>query len=134
MPFTIEYNYCISVIYPWQIVVFRLQYLYMKQILVYKTSSGKCPYDTWFYKLDKANQAWIEKRMERLEECNYGDFKKINKNISELRFSFGGGYRIYFTETNDIIIILLCAGDQSTQSKDINKAKEYFKDLIERNK
>ena len=107
---------------------------YMKEILTYRTSTGKCPYDEWFYKLDKSIQARIEKRLERVEEGNYGDFKKLDCDISELRFAFGSGYRIYFTETNDIIIILLCAGNKNTQKDDIQKAKEYLKDLIERNK
>lgn len=106
----------------------------MKNILTYKTSKGKCPYDEWFYKLDKSTQARIEKRLERVEEGNYGDFKKLDSDISELRFAFGSGYRIYFAETNDIIIILLCAGDKSSQADDIKKAKKYLKDLIERNK
>ena len=106
----------------------------MKQILVYKTSSGKCPYDDWFYRLDKTMQARIEKRLERVEEGNYGDFKKLDSDISELRFAFGSGYRIYFTEADNIIIILLCAGDKSTQKDDIKKAKKYLEDLIERNK
>jgi putative addiction module killer protein len=105
----------------------------MKQIVTYKTFTGKCPYEEWFYKLDKATQARIEKRLERLEEGNYGDFKKINNDLSELRFNFGSGYRIYFTETNDIIVILLCAGDKSSQQYDIKKAKNYLNDLIERN-
>ena len=106
----------------------------MKKILAYKTSTGKCPYDDWFYNLDKAVQARIEKRLERVEEGNYGDFKKLDSDISELRFTFGSGYRIYFTEVNDIIIILLCAGDKSSQTEDIKKAKKYLNDLIERNK
>ncbi len=106
----------------------------MKQIYVYRTSTGKCPYDDWFYGLDKTTQARIEKRLERVLEGNYGDFKKIGSDISELRFAFGSGYRIYYTESNDIIIILLCAGDKSTQKDDIKKAGKYLEDLIERNK
>ena len=106
----------------------------MKEILIYKTSNGKCPYDDWFYKLDKITQVWIEKRLERVEEGNYGDFKKLDSEISELRFTFGSGYRIYFTEANDIIVILLCAGDKGTQTEDIKMAKRYLRDLIERNK
>ena len=106
----------------------------MKEILTYKTSTGKCPFDDWFYKLDKTAQAWIEKRLERVEEGNYGDFKKPDNDISELRLAFGSGNRIYFTESNNIIIILLCAGDKSTQTEDIKKARKYLKDLFERNK
>ncbi len=106
----------------------------MKEIIVYKQSNGKCLFDQWFYKLDKINQARIEKRLERLEEGHYGDFKKIDQDISELRFTFGSGYRIYFSEIDEIIIILLCAGDKKTQSSDIKKAKKYLDDLISRNK
>ena len=106
----------------------------MKEIITYKTSTGKCPFDEWFYKLDKTNQARIEKRLERLQEDNFGDFKKLDSDISELRFTFGSGYRIYFTEANNIIVILLCVGDKSSQQDDIKKAKKYLKDLIERNK
>lgn len=106
----------------------------MKEILTYKTSSGKCPFDEWFCKLDKSTQARIEKRLERVEEGNYGDYKVLDKDISELRFKFGSGYRIYFAEANNVIIILLCAGDKSTQTDDIKKAKKYLNDLIERTK
>lgn len=105
----------------------------MKEILTYKTADGKCPYDLWFKKLDKAIQVRIYKRLERVTEGNFGDCKKIDCDISELRFNFGSGYRIYFTEADDIIIILLCAGDKSTQTSDIEKAKGYLKDLAERN-
>lgn len=104
----------------------------MKEILVYKTSSGKCPYDEWFYKLDKTFQARIEKRFENVKEGNYGDFRRLDSDLSELRFKFGAGYRIYFTEADNVVIILLCAGDKSTQTEDINKAKRYLKDLEER--
>ena len=106
----------------------------MKEIYTYKTSTGKCPFEEWFYKLDKTAQARVEKRLERVEEGNYGDFKKLDSDIFELRFTFGSGYRIYFTESKNIIVILLCAGDKSTQKDDIKHAKEYLNDLIERNK
>ena len=106
----------------------------MKQILTYKTENGKCPYDDWFLKQDKIMQVRIVKRLERVEEGNFGDYKKIDNEISELRLMFGSGYRIYFTETNDTIIILLCAGDKSTQNDDIKKAKKYLNDLQERTK
>ena len=106
----------------------------MKESLAYKRNSNKCPFEDWFYKLDKTVQARIEKRLERVKEGNYGDFKRLDSDISELRFKFGAGYRIYFTEADNIIIILLCAGDKSTQAEDINKAKEYLKDLESRSR
>jgi len=103
-----------------------------KEIQKYKTSSDKCPYDIWLENLDKSVQARIIKRIDRVSEGNFGDCKNIGSDISELRFDFGSGYRIYFSEFGNIVVILLCGGDKSTQAKDIEKAKEYVKDLKER--
>ena len=43
----------------------------------------------------------------------------------------GSGYRIYFTEAQDVIILILCAGDKSSQSKDIAKAKTIINEIKE---
>jgi len=104
----------------------------MKEIIVYNTENGKSPYDIWFSSLDNFIRARIIKRLERIKEGNYGDWKKIDSDISEFRFKFGSGYRIYFSEIDNVIILLLCAGDKSTQAQDIKKAKEYLSDLQER--
>lgn len=106
----------------------------IKQIIFYKTQDDKCPYYIWFNKLDKSIKARILTRLEKLEEGHYGDFKKLSNDLYELRCKFGSGYRIYFSEVENIIIIILCAGDKSTQSKDIEKAKLYIKDYKERYK
>ena len=106
----------------------------MKEILTYKAKDGKCSFDIWMKSLDNSMKVRVSKRIERVEEGNYGDYKKLDSDISELRLKFGSGYRIYFTEVDNVIIILLCGGDKSTQAKDIEKAKEYLLDLKERNK
>ncbi len=98
----------------------------MKQIKYYVTDNEKCPFLIWLKSLDKSTSARIDSRLIRLTEGNYGDCKQIDTNISELRFKFGSGYRIYYTEENNTIILLLCAGDKKTQSKDVKKAKEYY--------
>lgn len=56
----------------------------------------------------------------------FGDYKKLSDDISELRFTFGKGYRIYYTEENNKIILLINGGDKSKQSKDIEKAQELL--------
>lgn len=63
----------------------------MKEILTYKTYDGKCPFDMWLNNLDNSMKVRISKRMERFAEGNYGDCKKIDSDISELRFKFGQG-------------------------------------------
>lgn len=100
----------------------------MKEIIAYKSNNGKTPFEDWLCGLDISFRRRISQRLIKLEEEGYyGDCKVIDNELRELRFKFGSGYRIYFHETNDIIILLLCGGDKSTQSKDIQKAKEYLK-------
>lgn len=85
--------------------------------------NGKSPLIEWLNSLDKQIKARIKNRLTRLLENNFGDCKKIDNEISELRLKFGSGYRIYYTEINNIIVLLINGGDKSTQSKDIKKTK-----------
>lgn len=72
---------------------------------------------------DQRARARIAMRLDRLIDGNPGDIKLVGDGISELRIDYGPGYRIYFIERNDVLIILLCGGDKSTQDRDIRKAK-----------
>jgi len=62
---------------------------------------------------------WIK----RLEEGNPGDVKPVGDGISEMRIDYGPGYRVYYKDTGEEIIILLCGGDKRTQQADIAEAK-----------
>ena len=85
-------------------------------------------FDTWLSKLkDEKGKAKIIDRIMRLKRGNKGDHRIIDKDIYELRIHFGPGYRIYCTDKNNEIILLLIAGDKSTQSKDIKKAQQMIK-------
>ena len=61
-------------------------------------------------------------------EGNFGDHKKIDNEISELRLKFGSGYRIYYTEIDNVIVLLVNGGNKSTQNKDIQKAKQILQE------
>lgn len=97
----------------------------MKEIIFF-AYKNKVPIQVWLASLDSSNRNRVLARLARLEENNYGDYKKLDDEIYELRFKFGSGYRIYFAEIDNVIILLLNAGNKSTQSKDIKKAKEYL--------
>jgi putative addiction module killer protein len=49
--------------------------------------------------------------------------------IRELKINYAKGYRVYFKEIDGKVIILLIGGDKSTQQKDIEKAKDIWKNL-----
>jgi putative addiction module killer protein len=52
---------------------------------------------------------------------NYGDCKPVGDGVFELRFFFGSGYRVYFGESANDLVILLCGGDKDSQDRDIEK-------------
>lgn len=71
---------------------------------------------------DKQVKARILVRIDRLQDGNAGDVAPVGEGVSELRLHFGSGWRVYYTERNGKIIILLAGGDKSTQAKDIKLA------------
>ncbi|PTU33293.1 type II toxin-antitoxin system RelE/ParE family toxin [Stenotrophobium rhamnosiphilum] len=72
---------------------------------------------------DIQSRAVIARRIERMASGNFGDHKSVGEGVSELRVPLGPGYRVYYTQRGRQIVILLCAGDKSSQRRDINKAK-----------
>jgi putative addiction module killer protein len=89
-------------------------------------------YHEWFESLkDKRAKARIDVRIRRVSLGNFGDVKPVGKGISELRIDYGTGYRVYFTEHGNTLVILLCGGDKSTQAKDIQQAHELAHALAE---
>ena len=104
-----------------------------KQIEIYCTSNGKKPFISWLESLkDNKARYRIKERLDRITLGNMGDCKRIQQGISELRCDFGPGYRVYFGEEEQTLIILLCGGDKSTQEKDIKKAIQYWEDYLSR--
>ncbi len=107
---------------------------HLKQIIYYKTIDGRCPYEDWFETLDNKTKSIIDNRIERLIDGLYGDHKKLsNSMLSELRFFIGKGYRIYYKDLTNVIIIIVAGSDKSDQKRVIKLAEKYFKDFIERN-
>jgi putative addiction module killer protein len=80
-------------------------------------------FDKWLSGLrDNVARLRIAARLKRVELGNFGDAKSVGQSISELRLDYGPGYRLYFTKQNNMVVILLCGGDKSTQAADIAKA------------
>ena len=89
-------------------------------------------YVQWFNSLkDRAARAWIDIRIRRLSLGNPGDVKSVGEGVSELRVDFGPGYRVYFIQRAEVLVVLLAGGDKSSQVRDIRQAKALARDLQE---
>lgn len=106
----------------------------MKEKIVkkYLKKNGKIPFDEWYLKLDKAVKNTVAIRVTRALSNLYGKHRNLPDGIVELKFD--NGLRLYFTEINNEILLLLLGGNKQRQSNDIKHAQEYLKDYIERAK
>lgn len=102
-----------------------------KQVVFYQDNDGKEPCIEWIEHFrDSKTRRRILQRLARIQSGNYGDYKSIKGGIFELRLVFGPGYRVYFGEDGETIILLLCGGNKSTQEQDIERAKSYWKEYL----
>ena len=76
-------------------------------------------------------KAKILVRIERLAKGNPGDVQPVGEGISELRIHHGAGYRVYYTQRGEQLIVLLCGGDKDSQDRDIANAKKLASELEE---
>ena len=82
-------------------------------------------YADWFSSLrDRRAKARIDIRIRRLSFSNPGDVKAVGEGVSELRIDYGPGYRVYFVQHGQTVVILLAGGDKRTQDRDIKTALE----------
>jgi putative addiction module killer protein len=72
---------------------------------------------------DKQGRAKILARIDRLEDGNPGKTRSVGAGVVEMKIDFGPGYRVYYIQRGELLIVLLCGGDKSTQSNDITRAK-----------
>jgi putative addiction module killer protein len=86
-------------------------------------------FDKWLLGLrDRTARARIEARIVRMALGNPGDVKPVRNGINEMRIDYGPGYRVYFLQRGQTIIVLLAGGDKRTQDTDINRAIEIAHD------
>ena len=87
-------------------------------------------FDRWLSALaDQRAVAKITSRIERLGMGNPGDVKPVGEGVSEMRLTYGPGYRVYYKQTGRKIVVILCGGDKSTQENDIRRAREMAAQL-----
>lgn len=95
----------------------------------YVTPEGKVPFEDWTRRVkDGRAIARILQRIDQVRLGNFGDCRSVGNGVYELRIQFGPGFRVYFGIANEQLVILLTAGDKSSQKKDIAISHEYWKE------
>ena len=80
-------------------------------------------YARWFRRLrDRQARARIDIRIRRLSLGNFGDVRPVGEGVSEVRIDYGPGYRVYFVQRSQTLVVLLAGGDKDSQERDIRRA------------
>lgn len=102
------------------------------RIREYLSPDGSNPFREWVRTLPVTVAARVQARLFRVAEGNLGDFKPVGHGANELRLQFGPGYRVYFGFDGKAVIVLLGAGDKSSQRRDITTARRNWIDYRSR--
>ena len=87
-------------------------------------------FDKWMAGLrDRQAVARIRIRIDRLALGNPGQVRNLKAGVCELKVDYGPGYRVYFTERDGLVVILLCGGTKQKQDDDIAFAQRLAKEI-----
>ena len=99
-----------------------------KKVIYYTLENGNSPFKDWLKKLDNLSRAIVVRFIQRVATGGARkSVKALKDGIFEIKITHGPGYRVYFAEDDNEIIILLVGGDKKTQTRDIDKAKEFWR-------
>lgn len=106
----------------------------MKTIKTLQLPNGKSPFKGWFLTLDPVSKIKILDYVNRLSlGGSKKNIKSLGDGLFELKINFKAGYRLYFVETDKIIVLIILDGDKSSQKSDIKKAKKYWREYALQN-
>jgi putative addiction module killer protein len=94
----------------------------------YLDRNGQSPFARWFSGLDRTAAAKVRTAIARLQQGNTSNVKSVGTGVAECKISFGPGYRVYFGEDGETLIILLGGGTKARQDRDIANAQQRWDD------
>jgi len=101
-----------------------------KEVKKLELRDGLVPFDEWFDSLrDRKMQIAVDARLARVRAGNFGDCKSVGGSVFELRITAGPGLRIYYGLHGRHIVILLGGGSKRSQSHDIGRAQQLWKEF-----
>ncbi len=104
----------------------------MIEIREYVGATGRNRFARWFDGLDESAASRVKVAIDRMEQGNLSNVRRLPGGISEYRINFGPGYRLYFGMDGDTMIILLAGGPKRRQRKDIATARILWREYRNR--
>ncbi len=98
----------------------------------YLNEEGRSPFGIWRTGLDVVARERVTRALMRLANGNTSNVKGVGEGVSELRISFGPGYRVYFGWDGRALVILLGGGIKKRQERDIQAAQRHWVDYKRR--
>ena len=98
-----------------------------KEIRIYEDEEGRAPFSEWMDRQEAPLYSRVMARLERVELGNLGDHRGVGDGVFELKIDFGPGYRVYFGLDGSELVVLLIGGTKKTQRRDIETAKQYWR-------
>lgn len=102
------------------------------RIVEYLDEAERSPFAGWFDGLDAQAAAKIAVALTRIEAGNLSNVKPVGGGVAEFRIQWGAGYRIYFGQDGDELVILLAGGTKRRQQQDIAQARQRWTDYKQR--
>src|ERR1700722_18821341 len=105
----------------------------MIEVREYRRPTGGSPYANWFARLNSKAAAKVATALTRLTAGNFSNVKGVGSGVFEYKIDFGPGYRVYFGNDGERLVILL-AGTKKRQHHDINAAVANWQEYKRRKK
>ena len=103
-----------------------------RTLVEYLDERGRSPFGKWYGRLDAQAAARVTAALYRLAEGNVSNVKPVGQGVSEYKLSTGPGYRLYFGQDGETLVVLLAGGTKHRQSDDIKRAQARWLDYKRR--
>jgi putative addiction module killer protein len=101
------------------------------KLKAYETQNGRVPFEEWFGKLDGVQRRAVQRRLRAIEDSDhFGDRRNLRGGLHELKFR--QALRIYFTEVDGNVVVLLGGSGKRDQGREVDKARDRLKDFKRR--
>jgi putative addiction module killer protein len=106
-----------------------------REIRYYQMKTGKTPYLEFLRSLSEAKERMaVDARVYRAASGNFGDHSPVGGGLFEMRIHLGPGFRVYYGLDGDTVVVITSGGEKGTQRKDIQNAKAFWADYLNRGK